>query len=92
MSIGIKPIFLDLPTVAVVLSLSESTVQGLVRHGDFPAPRKMSDRRVGWLMREVEAWAEARPASDLPPPANTGAKKPRRATPQPTSQDAQKAA
>jgi len=47
-------------------------VQALVRAGEFPPPRKISSRRVGWLLREVEEWAEARPVSDLLPPANTG--------------------
>ncbi|CAL94666.1 helix-turn-helix transcriptional regulator [Azoarcus olearius] len=79
----LKRIFLDLPAVAEVVALSESTVQELVRLGQFPLPRQTSGRRVGWLVREVEEWAESRPASTLPPPANTGAKKARRATTQP---------
>lgn len=70
-------LYLDLPGVADVLSVSESTVQKLVREGDFPRSRQISGRRVGWLMREVVAWAEARPVSEISPPANTGAKKPR---------------
>lgn len=78
----LKRIFLDLPAVAEVVALSESTVQELVRLGQFPQPRQTSGRRVGWLMREVEEWAESRPTSALPPPPNTGAKKPRRATAQ----------
>ncbi|NMG76874.1 helix-turn-helix transcriptional regulator [Aromatoleum diolicum] len=75
---SIKRIFIDLPTVAEVVALSESTIQELVRLGQFPAPRQTSGRRVGWLVREVEQWAESRPASSLPPPPNTGAKKPRK--------------
>ena len=74
---SVKQIFVELPTVADILTLSESTVQALARLGPerFPQPRKISDRRVGWLLREIEEWAEARPASDLLPPQNTGAKK-----------------
>lgn len=74
--VSIAPIFLDLPTVAQVVALSESTVQELVRQGQFPQPRQMSGRRVGWLVREVQEWAESRPVSNLPPPPNTGASKP----------------
>lgn len=70
--------YLDLPGVAVAVSLSESTVQKLVRDGAFPKPRKISGNRVAWLVREVETWAEERPVSDLPPPPNTGASKSRR--------------
>ena len=71
------PIFLDLPAVAEAVALSVSTVQELVRQEDFPKPRQLSGRRVGWLLREVTEWAESRPVSNLPPPPNTGAPKPR---------------
>lgn len=72
MGASLKPIYLDLPTVSAVVSLSEAQVQKLVREEQFPRPRMLSGRRVGWLLREIEAWAEARPVSDLPPPPNTG--------------------
>lgn len=71
-------LYLDLTTVAEVLSVSISTVQKLTRDcPDFPKPRQISDRRVGWLTKELISWAERRPVSDLPPPANTSAKKSR---------------
>lgn len=73
----VAPIFLDLPAVVQAVALSESTVQELVRQGQFPPPRQLSGRRVGWLVRELEAWAESRPVSNLPPPHNTAAPKPR---------------
>ena len=50
----------------------------LVKNGEFPQPRKTSDRRVAWLLREIEEWAESRPIADLPPP-NIVAKKTRQA-------------
>lgn len=70
--VTVRPIIAELDKVAALLSLSPATVQALVRAGEFPPPRKISTRRVGWLLREVEEWAEARPVSDLLPPANTG--------------------
>ena len=70
-----KPLYLDLPAVSQAVSLAETTIQGQVREGSFPAPRQISGRRVGWLVREVEEWAESRPKSDLPPPKNTGRRK-----------------
>ncbi len=76
-AVALRPIYIDLKTVAEVLALSASTVQALVRAGDLPKPRKVSGGRVAWLVREVEAWAESRPESDIAPPPNTGAKKPR---------------
>ncbi|WP_371827392.1 helix-turn-helix transcriptional regulator [Cupriavidus sp. KK10] len=72
----IRPFYVDLPTVAAIVSLSETSVQKLVREEQFPKPRTVSSRRVAWLVREVEEWAEARPVSDLLPPPNTSRRKP----------------
>lgn len=66
-----KPFYLELQAVAESVSVSTATLQRMVREGDFPAPRKISGRRVGWLTREVEEWCEARPVSDQLPPENT---------------------
>lgn len=71
----VQPIFLDLPTVAQVVALSTATVERLEREGQFPKRRQLSGQRVGWLVREVQEWAESRPVSNLPPPPNTGASK-----------------
>ncbi|RKP46661.1 helix-turn-helix transcriptional regulator [Pararobbsia silviterrae] len=72
-----KPIYLDLYSVAATVALSVATVQKLVREDSFPRPRMLSNHRVGWLTREIEDWAENRPISDIAPPPNTSAKKPR---------------
>lgn len=66
-----KRIYVDLPEVAGLLTLATATIQKMVREDAFPKPRQLSGRRVGWLLREVEEWAEQRPVSDLPPPRNT---------------------
>ena len=71
------PMVLDLPGVATTLCVSPSTVQLMVRQGEFPEPRQLSGRRVGWLTIEVAAWAASRPKSVQLPPPNTGAPKPR---------------
>ena len=71
----IRPAILDMPGACSFLSLSESTLQKLEREGKFPKSRLLSAKRVGYLVRELEDWAESRPVSDLLPPANTGAKK-----------------
>ncbi len=73
-------LYLDLAGVADAVSLAEATIQREVREGKFPAPRQLSGRRVGWLVREVEEWAENRPVSALPPPPNTGKRKPKAAS------------
>lgn len=77
--IAFRKIYLDRKEVAEILSISDSTVEALTRDPDskFPKPRQLSKARVGWLLREIEEWSEMRPVSQLPPPPNTGAKKPR---------------
>lgn len=71
-----KPLSIELSMVASATSLSEATIQKLVRESKFPKPRALSGRRVAWLVREVEEWLESRPVSDLLPPENSS----RRAT------------
>jgi prophage regulatory protein len=60
-----------------VTKLSMTTIEAEIRKGIFPRPRQLSPNRVGWLAREVHAWAESRPVSSISPPKNTSAKKPR---------------
>lgn len=72
----VDPIFVDEPTAAALVSLSEPTLQKLVREGDFPKPRRISAGRAGYLFREVLDWAERRPVSDLLPPRNAGKRRP----------------
>ncbi|KWR80358.1 helix-turn-helix transcriptional regulator [Cupriavidus metallidurans] len=71
-----RPLYVDLPTVASIVALSETSVQKLVREEPFPKPRAASSRRVAWLVREIEEWAEARPVSNLLPPKNTSRRTP----------------
>ena len=62
-------IFLDIKGVCETLSICESGVRTLINRGEFPRPRKLTDRRVAWLTSEIEDWAAKRPVSDLPPVA-----------------------
>lgn len=71
MTSNVKPLYVDLPSVANLVALATATIQKMVREDQFPAPRQLSGRRVGWLVREVEEWAEERPVSALLPPPNT---------------------
>jgi prophage regulatory protein len=71
-NVALTPGALDLGNTALYVALSISTVQKLVREGDFPPPRKLSAARVGFLVRELDEWLEARPVSQLLPPPNTG--------------------
>lgn len=76
--IHVSPMLLELPILAKVVALSESAIQGLVRKGEFPQPKKLSDRRVAWDVDEVRQWVKSRPVSDILPPPNTGVGRPRK--------------
>ncbi|MEX3636001.1 helix-turn-helix transcriptional regulator [Paraburkholderia sp. BR14320] len=76
----VKPVYLDREAVARFVSLSEPSVQKLVREKKFPQPRLISAHRVAWLISEVEEWARERPvASLLPPPSGGGSGRNRKA-------------
>lgn len=62
-----------------IVKMSLRTIEEEIRQGRFPKPRQKSGRRVAWLAKDIDAWMENLPESDLPPPPNTGAKKPRAA-------------
>lgn len=48
--------------VAEVLGVSRSSTWRLQKKDpSFPEPRKISERRVGWLASEVESWLQSRP-------------------------------
>lgn len=65
------PLFLCLEAAADAVALSPETMQRMVREGEFPPPRQLSSRRVGWLTSELREWSEKRPVSQLLPPPNT---------------------
>lgn len=70
--VTIKPLFLTRADAAAFLSIGESTLEDLVVRGEAPRPRKLSSRRVAWLVEDLENWGRERPASDLLPPRNSG--------------------
>ncbi|WP_326491064.1 helix-turn-helix transcriptional regulator [Hydrogenophaga sp. NFH-34] len=74
---SIPPLYLEHDEVLRLTTLSASLIHSMVIKGEFPAPRQLSQRRSAWLYREIVEWAENRPVSDIPPPANTGARKSR---------------
>lgn len=68
----IQPIAIDQETAANFVALSVSTMEGLVRKGEFPRPRQVSPRRVAYLVSELTEWMHSRPVSELAPPENSG--------------------
>ena len=51
--------FLVWPQVHRLVPLSRSTIWRKIRNRSFPAPIKISEGRVAWLERDVEAWITA---------------------------------
>lgn len=67
---SLRPAAIDMDQVTVYLSLSSSSIERMVRKGEFPAPRQLSGRRVAFLVKEVDEWLNNRPVSDQLPPVN----------------------
>lgn len=61
------PLLVDRHAAAAALSISDSTLEALVRAGELPRPRRISKGRTGWLWRELLEFAESLPVSDAAP-------------------------
>ncbi|WP_320056515.1 AlpA family phage regulatory protein [Desulfuromonas thiophila] len=56
-----KKRFLRIGEVAQMLGLSESAIRKkIAAMDDFPAPRKLGARAIGFLASEIEEWIEER--------------------------------
>ena len=51
---------LKLPNVISRTGLGRSTIYAKVARHEFPSPIQLSERSVGWLEADVEAWIEQR--------------------------------
>ena len=51
---------LKLPTVISRTGLGRSTIYAKVARHEFPSPIQLSERSVGWLETDIEAWIEQR--------------------------------
>jgi prophage regulatory protein len=70
--ISMKPAYLDRESAAAYVSLSVPSMERMTARGEFPAARQLSEKRVGWLVRELDEWSESRPVSSNLPVANCG--------------------
>ena len=53
-------IVLRLPTVRQRTGLGRSTIYSRIALGKFPRPIRLSERCVGWLENDIEAWLDER--------------------------------
>ncbi len=51
---------LSFKDVIHMTGLSRSTIYRQIKRGDFPRPRNISERKIGFLEKELEHWFEAR--------------------------------
>lgn len=52
---------LDVKKVSYLTTLSPTTIQRMVKKGDFPRPLQISPNRIAWSSVEVEEWILSRP-------------------------------
>lgn len=48
--------------------LSRSTLYRQARDGNFPLPVKLTERRIGWKLGDVEEWLRSREEGHAPAP------------------------
>lgn len=61
--------FYDRHKVCELTTFSTTTIRRKVKEGDFPKPRQLSKRRIGWSRDEVESWLKKAEEADNAPPA-----------------------
>ena len=48
--------FLNIKEVSELLGISVSTINRLIKNGDFPKKIKLSPRRMVFMKREIDEW------------------------------------
>jgi len=49
------------------IGLKKTKIYMMVKKGELPAPRQISDRKIGWLESDIEAWEKSRPVVSWAP-------------------------
>ena len=52
--------FLTIKEVSKLIGLSVSTINRLIKKGDFPPKFKISQRRIVFMKKEIEEWINSR--------------------------------
>ena len=52
--------FLTIKEVSKLIGLSVSTINRLVKKGDFPSKVKISSRRMVFMKKEIQEWINSR--------------------------------
>lgn len=49
--------------VIKLTSMSNSTIYELIKSNDFPRPKRIGKRAVGWLENDIQNWIDNRPTA-----------------------------
>jgi prophage regulatory protein len=52
---------LRIKDVIKITALSNSTIYELIKSNDFPRPKRIGKRAVGWLENDIQNWVDSRP-------------------------------
>jgi prophage regulatory protein len=52
---------LGVQVVMHVTAASRASIYSWMQAGAFPKPRKLGNRRVAWLARDIQTWINSRP-------------------------------
>ena len=52
---------LRIKDVIKITAMSNSTIYELIKSNDFPRPKRIGKRAVGWLENDIQAWLDSRP-------------------------------
>ena len=53
---------LRIKEVIKVTAMSNSTIYELIKSNEFPRPKKIGKRAVGWLAGDIQSWLDNRPS------------------------------
>ncbi len=59
----IQPLVYTKAQLPAVIGLGKSAIDKMRRDGEFPQPRKLGGKKVGWPVEEVKEWLRNRPLS-----------------------------
>ena len=52
---------LRIKDVIKITAMSNSTIYELIKSNDFPRPKRIGKRAVGWLENDIQNWVDSRP-------------------------------
>lgn len=62
-AIPIEPLVCTKAQLPAVIGLGKSAIDNMRRKGQFPHPRKLGGKKVGWPVEELKEWLKNRPLS-----------------------------